>query len=279
MTTDPHIISIKGIDEYPLSCRFWQATDARAIVVLVHGVVSHSSWLDAIADGLRNAGISCLATDRRGAGLNEDARGDAPDADTLIGDLDAIMKWTTQFRVPRHLCGFCWGANYVVNYLSQKAPDIETVSLLAPSLFPSDIITDQPFTTGESGKPSEVPVMPIECFTDGPAFEQFIKPDPFRLKRVSPRLNRIMAEFSQGLWMKFLRLKLPVLVILGQQDAVVDNAATERVFERLPIDRKALFLVPGKHGLQFDAADAVNQHLIHWISGSSNDTLSHTKEA
>ena len=142
------------------------------------------------------------------------------------------------------------------------------MTLLAPSLFPSALITERPFETGDSSEPSQEPVMPLECFTEGPKFENFIKPDPLRLTRVSLRLNRIMSEFSRGIWMKFLRLDVPTLVILGANDEVVDNRATEQLFARLRCSRKSLRTLPGRHGLQFDAADEVIRLVGQWIASS-----------
>ena len=88
-----------------------------------------------------------------------------------------------------------------------------------------------------------------------------------------------MTDFSQGLWIKFLRLKVSVLMILATEDAVVDNAATERVFDRLSSTPKALFRVPGKQGLQFDATDTVNEHLVRRILGLLADTATRSTEA
>jgi len=275
---DHRIISVLGSDDYPLACRYWQAEAPEALLVFMHGVVSHSLWLEHIAVGLVEHRISCLIVDRRGAGLNQSNRGDAPNVASLMLDLDHVLEWATATSLPVHLCGFCWGANYVVNYLTKMKSEIQSVSLLAPSLFPSARITDQTFLTGDSGEPTEEPVMPLECFTDGPAFESFILPDPLRLKKVSQRMNSVMAELSGGMWLKFLRLQLPTLVVLGEQDEVVDNQATERVYNRLNCDRKQLQILPGKHGIQFDAKEQVVSTLMHWIHDTTTTNKSHSLE-
>lgn len=264
------LLTISGSGGYPLTCRYWQTEEPTALVIMVHGVVSHSLWLESIATGLAELGISCVVPDRRGAGLNKQARGDAPHAQALLDDLENIYHWAQATSLPIHLCGFCWGANYVVNLMAEKSPVVESLALLAPSLFPSKRITEQPFVVGDSGLASELPVMPLECFTDGPAFHDFIQPDPLRVKQVSPRLNNVMAEFSQGIWIKFLRITLPTLVILGNDDEVVDNQATQRLFNRLANPCKQLHVLPGKHGIQFDAAERVIAALSRWIQETHN---------
>ena len=275
------ITTIAGSGGYGLKARYWACSEPTALVVIVHGVVSHSLWLESISVRLAAEHIACLAVDRRGAGLNKIARGDAPSESALLEDLDAVIDWACGQGLPVHLCGFCWGANYVVNYLSldgtglvrpglappgQARRNIISMILLAPSLFPSQWMRQQPFKVGECGEPSEEPVMPIDRFTDGPYFESFIKPDRLRVRKISLRMNRCMQSFSAGLWMKFLQLTLPCLVLLGEQDDVVDNIATQKVFDRLRVKKKQLHLLPARHGIQFDAPDLAASHIAGWVS-------------
>ncbi len=258
-------VAISGDNGYELNARFWQADDAKALLVLVHGVVSHSEWMNAIAAPLAQQGISSLAIDRRGAGLNTQARGDAPSADALLKDLHAGMQWATEQSLPIHLCGFCWGSNYVVNYLTDYNANIASMLFIAPSLFPAAWIVEQPFEVGESSEATQNPIMPIDQFTDGPMFESYIKPDPHRLRKVSTRMNSCMQSFSRGIWMKFLRLRHPCFMLLGEKDSVVDNTATLQVFDRLPVSIKKCLVLNACHGIQFDMPDAAANSIAHWI--------------
>jgi len=65
---------------------------------------------------------------------------------------------------------------------------------------------------------------------------------------------------------------MPTLVILGQDDAVVDNASTEEIFAKLSCSRKVIAKLPGQHGIQFDAPEQVNQTLSSWIFHSNGDS-------
>lgn len=258
-------LSVESADGYKLHCQYWQASQPQSIVILQHGVVSHSGWLEKVCHGLQSRGINCLAVDRRGAGRNLEAKGDAPSADALFADIDAVVNWTQSTGLPVHACGFCWGANLWVNYLSQSSVNFRSLALFAPSLFPSSLITDQPFNVGDSSTADQVPLIPIECFTDGPEFCDLIEPDPLRLRLVSTRLNRIMSEFSQAVWMKTLRLKTPLLVALAKHDDVVDNDATRKIINRFDGAPKKLVELQAMHGIQFDACDDLVDHLSDWI--------------
>ena len=276
----PHeILTIEGHGGHPIRCRLWDRDGARATLVTVHGVVGHSLWLEPLARRLAGRGVRTLAMDRRGAGLNHEARGDAPSADALVGDLEAVLRRASADDPPVHLCGFCWGSVYAVDTLAALAArpastrtgiDVRSAIHIAPSLFPTPLVLGRRFRTGDSGIPTEEPVMPIDCFTDGPALEDFIVPDPLRLRKVSPRLNACMARFSAGIWMKLLRRPLPSLVLLAADDRVVDNAATERLFGRLDADPVRVHTLPGAHGIQFDAPDAAAALVADWVLGATS---------
>lgn len=266
------IITISADDGARLHARLWKATEPKACVVITHGVVSHSLWLTSIAERISEQGIHVLAVDRRGAGLNTMGRGDAPTGDVLLADLRLWMEKAEGLKMPIHLCGFCWGANYVVNFVHHIGAPIHSLSLLAPSLFPSELVLQQPFNVSEQSEPTEPPTVPLEKFTSGPMYSDFILPDPLRIKAVSPRMNGIMQNFSQGIWMKFLRIESPILVVLGDKDEVVNNEATQTLFTRVKNSKSIIRGVDAQHGIQFDAPDETSSLLTEWIL---NNTPSH----
>ncbi len=57
--------------------RVWSVPECRAVVVMLHGIQSHSGWYEGSGEHLAQAGVSVLAPDRRGSGMNGEARGDA----------------------------------------------------------------------------------------------------------------------------------------------------------------------------------------------------------
>jgi len=65
--------------------------------------------------------------------------------------------------------------------------------------------------------------------------------------------------------MKFLRLEIPMLVVLASDDDVVDNEATERVANRYNKAAMKLVTLTGQHGIQFDACDELIDEQINWI--------------
>ncbi len=257
--------SIVASDGYRLHVRCWQASNAIAQIVITHGVVSHSLWLEPIARQLADNGITCICPDRRGAGQNTQHRGDAISEEVLLDDLHQVIKQLTTPQLMTHIAGFCWGSNYLINYAARYKPDVASICLLAPALFPAENLREAELTINSSGEATETPIVPIDGFTRGPQYHDFILPDPLRLHFVSPRFNGIMQNFSRMIGIKLMKLGLPTLIVLASDDRMTDNPTTARVFERLSVEPKAICYVPGEHGIQFDAPNESSVAITHWI--------------
>lgn len=266
MTEGRGPVLVMAADGYPLTVRCWNARNEKALIIIVHGIISHSLWLAPLAERLAAKGITTVCPDRRGSGANRRARGDAPDEDVLLDDLHTVVNRFRPSTVPLHLGGFCWGSNYLVNYLSRHHPEIASLVLLAPALFPGDGLRNAILKTGKSSEPTETPVVPVDAFTLGPAYEHFILPDPLRLDRVSPRFNGITQSLSRMIGIKLLKLPYPVSMILAKDDRITDNETTEKLFNRLKIQPKQLVYVPGQHGIQFDAPLETANALEIWLN-------------
>lgn len=276
MTKDCSSVIVTATDGYPLTVRCWKARDAKALIIIAHGIISHSLWLASLAERLAARGITTVCPDRRGSGANRRERGDAPGETELLDDLHTVVNRFQPSAVPLHLGGFCWGSNYLVNYLSRYRPGIASVALIAPALFPAAGLRNVVLKTGASAEPTETPIVPVDAFTRGPAYERFILPDPLRLNRVSPRFNGIMQTFSRMIGIKLLKLPYPVLMILAKDDRITDNDTTANLFSRLRVQPRQLVYVPGEHGIPFDAPIETADTLTTWVNRLNKHSLRNT---
>jgi alpha-beta hydrolase superfamily lysophospholipase len=72
--------------------RYEPLIEPRARVVCVHGIQSHGGWYEQSSTRLCQAGYSVYFLDRRGSGLNEQARGDTPGFQRLLDDLAEFLR-------------------------------------------------------------------------------------------------------------------------------------------------------------------------------------------
>lgn len=254
------------MDNYEVSVRVWQPDrQPLATVLILHGVVSHSQWLTPIAKRLAQRGMRVLCPDRRGAGLNESASGDAPSAEALVCDVGYLESNFRRENEPMHIAGFCWGASYAIHCATRMPGVFSSLMLLAPSIFPVRDIIEKDIVSGESGIATEVPLVPIDRFTSGPAYEEYIIPDPLRTRRVSPRFNDIMIRMTSMLAPRWIKLQLPSLLIMAKEDRLSDNEKHKAAYDRLRALFKQKHYVAGGHGIQFDAPDACVSTIVEWL--------------
>src|SRR5437660_223052 len=124
-------------DGYRLRYRLWPAAGSTAgSMILVNGMMSHSGWFRDLAHLLTGCQLDVVGADRRGSGLNECDRGDAPSRQILVSDLCRIIEREDR-GIPIYVVGWCWGALLVVNLALELGRSLSGVVLLAPGLFPS----------------------------------------------------------------------------------------------------------------------------------------------
>ena len=271
--SDPagRLASLRTSDGYDLAYRVWDPPPtgaARGTMVLFNGVMSHALWFRPLARALGQAGFKLVGADRRGTGTNTAARGDAPDAETLVADARAIVARERLPGLPLHLVGWCWGAVLAVNLAAELGPDLTTLMLLTPGLFPTDelkrrMAEQEPVARAS---PPDRPCLesPIDerMFTTGPALAGFILADADRLVLFTPRFHAAMAKLGLGARLKLAKVRVPILVVLASDDRATDNRETERGIGKLTGGRAVVERVAGAHGLQFDAPAALADAMI-----------------
>ncbi|MEL6870945.1 MAG: alpha/beta fold hydrolase [Pseudomonadota bacterium] len=265
-TAVANTVTVIAGDGYPLAVhRFEPQQPSIGCVVLLHGVVSHAEWLTPIAQRLAAQGLLVICPDRRGTGRNTRAPGDAPDGQTLIDDVVSIVGSQCPDDVPLHLGGFCWGATYMINVMLADTLGAQTLIMIAPSIFPATDVAGAELHVGDSAEATEVPNVPIDRFTDGPAYEAFIVPDTRRTHYVSPRFNSILVQMNRMLAPRWAKLGVPTLMVLAQDDRLSDSDKHARAFATLRVDDKRCVILAGQHGLQFDAPDATADAICAWV--------------
>src|SRR5438132_9127428 len=97
-------------DGYRFRYRRYDAAAPRAHIVFVHGIQSHAGWYERSCTLLAQAGFTVTFLDRRGAGMNDQDRGDAPSFRRLLDDIAEFLRTLRHTpRLPLFLGGISWG--------------------------------------------------------------------------------------------------------------------------------------------------------------------------
>ena len=266
--------TIEAADGYPLSVRIWDAERPRATLALFPGVVSHSGWFSPIAARLCARGFRVVGVDRRGSGLCDRDRGDAPSAAALLDDARAVVDATRVPGEPLVLVGWCWGAILATGLSARLRADVAGLALLTPGLWPTAEIRDGMAARAraiapEADEAAATIDSPItdDMFTTGPALEGFIAGDRLRLLHFSPRFLDVSTRLTVAAAGRLPAIACPILCVLASRDRATDNAAATAALDKLsaPV---TLVTLPGDHGLQFDAPVELAAALGDWVDAA-----------
>src|SRR4051812_39594292 len=90
--------------------RYPASVPERGRVVCLHGIQSHAGWYDATCHRLAAAGYTVAFLDRRGSGMNEQARGDALSFRRLLDDIGEFLRAQPAVAgQPVFLLAISWG--------------------------------------------------------------------------------------------------------------------------------------------------------------------------
>ncbi len=266
------IEEVTGAEGYALKYRAWRpAVAQRASVVLLNGIMSHSSWFFPLVDPWVDAGFAVIGADRRGSGLNEAARGDAPSAAAIIEDAMAVIEAAVPEGQPLLLVGWCWGSVLALNLLKPLGDRLTALVMVAPGLFPTTAVEDasKRHESQAEGAAEDEPaiVTPISetMFTRGPYLDAWVYADDNRLMRITPRFRKNMAKLAMGATMRLRKLSVPTLLLLAEGDEATDNAAVDAAMGKLPEGLVHRFATPSGHAMQFDVPEFVTGKVIDFF--------------
>lgn len=281
--TEPEIARFEASDGYRFHYRHWHPAETRPLgyVVAVHGIQSHSGWYEYSSRRLCDAGYEVCFLDRRGAGLNKEARGDAPHPDRLVNDVAQFLAETRARRnreaptSPVVLLGLSWSGKLAATVAARRAELIDALALLYPGICArirprrhQILGLRLGMLLGQSGRRVTIPLNDPELFTDDPDWQEFIRNDSLALREATLSFLAASRELDVQADRAAERIRCPVLLMLAGRDRIIDNAATRRYFERIPAAHRRVIEYPeARHTLEFEPnREQIAADLLEWLA-------------
>ena len=256
--------TFRASDGYAFYVRHYPAAGAaRGRLVFVHGIRSHGGWYARGCAAFAAAGFDVHFLDRRGAGLNTAARGDAPSFRRLLDDVAEYVQSLRAEKawMPVVLAGISWGGKLAAALSYRRPGLLDGVALLCPGLVPR---IAPPFATrarialarlARPWKFFPIPLNEPDLFTADPDWQQYVAADPHGLREATARF--LFASFGLDIYLRraVKRVRVPTLLMLAEHDRVIDNARTRLYAGGFgpPVE---LIDYPGAHHtLEFESAD------------------------
>ena len=264
-------------DGTPLQYRLWRAADPRDAAVYLHGIAGHSLWFSSTAARLNEIGITVYGADRRGSGLNM-ATGPGHLADHRIMLRD-IRRFVEHARSEHpggkvFLVAGCWGAKPAVVFAARAQQLLDGLVLEAPALSVRvklpirDLLGVAASLLVNPRRLFDIPLRP-EQYTETPRMREFIASDPLRLLKVTSRFYLETARLDRLAAAAPPSIHLPILLLQGGKDAIVDVDGIRRWFAKVASADKTLKVYPDIHHiLEFEAQqNAYLADLLDWFRG------------
>jgi alpha-beta hydrolase superfamily lysophospholipase len=268
---------IRASDGLELHYLRWISSKAEpwAVLVFLHGIASHAGWFGETAIDLAEKGLTVYAPDRRGSGLSGGRRGHLPRYTRAFDDIDEVMRVVAsdQEGRPLFLAASSWSAKLALVYATLRPVPLAGLMLLGPGLFPRVNLSPMRrvgVVFGNFVAPTaqfRIPLTP-ELYTSNPRYVGFIRTDRLRLLTATARFFWETARLDRSRRRASAHLRLPLLVLQGEDDVMVDVPKTRAWFSRLPLKDKTYLAYPGAgHTLDFepDRAQYVAD-MLEWLS-------------
>jgi alpha-beta hydrolase superfamily lysophospholipase len=240
--------------------RYVPQSSPRGHVVCLHGIQSHGGWYEHSSTRLAQAGYLVSFLDRRGSGLNQEARGDAPNFRRLIDDVAELLQHERAAQPkPVVLIGISWGGKLAVALQKRHPGLVDGVALICPGFFPQirpglgqrmRILWSR---LTSPGRLFPIPLNDPVLFTANPKWQQFLRDDPLALHQATARL--LIESVRLDGYLRWLpgQVTVPVLLLLAGRDRIIRNDATRRFVEGFAGTDKQIIEYPdAHHTLEFE---------------------------
>ena len=248
-----------GVDLHYL-CWSSGRSPPRAVIVFLHGIASHAGWFGETAADLNRQGVAVYGPDRRGSGRSGGPRGHLERYGRALDDVEEMVRLvSSELRAtPIFLAASSWAAKLAVVYAAQRPGSLSGLLLLGPGLLPKVNLSPPQqlgVVVGHLVAPTArlpIPLTP-ELYTANRPYVDFIRGDRLRLLEATTRFFWETARLDRQRGRASGQLNLPLLVLQGEDDKMMDVTKTRRWFSRLAVEDKTYVAYPDAgHTLDFE---------------------------
>ena len=267
--------TLTGVKGLRLSYRAWEGPNARAAIVVVHGLGEHSGRYAEFGSRMAGYGISTFAMDLRGHGLSEGRRGHVASFDVFLQELDRFrreVEGLADFRVPMFLLGHSLGGLIALRYQEEYNGRFEGAIIVSPWL--ATAMTVPRWKANAAHALSRLlPALPLhakiraEHVSRDTDIVDAYRADPLVHDNVTPRF---FSEVSNAMGLALQRsdrIVEPLLFMAAGDDRLVDTERSIRFARSLTVPDLTVKLYAGHYHELLNELDraSVHREIRDWI--------------
>jgi alpha-beta hydrolase superfamily lysophospholipase len=209
--------------------RRWEPDNAKAAVLIVHGIGEHSGRYIHVGDHLAAHGYDVLAYDKLGFGQSEGRRAHVDSFDDYLDDVQALIAERRSLGLPVVLFGHSLGGLVSTTYLVSERPHPDFAILSAPAL-EAEVERWKRIAAPLMGRVA--PTLFIPNKIDGVllsrdvAVQQAYVDDPLVVAGATAALGRAIFATMESTSARIDRISVPTYVFHGGDDELVRPAAS-----------------------------------------------------
>lgn len=261
----------EGVTGYRL-----EGPETAPLVVLVHGFSTPSYLWDETVRALNASGLRTLRYDLYGRGYSDRPLGryDLPRFTRQLNELLSALE----IQQPVHLVGLSMGGLIVSQFAADHPEQVDRIALIAP--FNTAVRIPLLMWPGIGDVLAQIVYFPRQVamqkanFADPAQFERhvpgFVEQLPYKgfRRAILSTLRHLIAVDPLPTYQRLGQQRRPVLLIWGDQDAVVPAAQAPRVRTALGVNAKLVPVAGAGHLPQADAPGVVHSALIAHLQTS-----------
>ncbi|MBR9913124.1 MAG: alpha/beta hydrolase [Gammaproteobacteria bacterium] len=260
----------------------WQpAGDARAVLVIAHGLSEHSGRYQPFAEHFVERGFQLHALDHEGHGRSDGRRGHVGRFSDYIDALSRLID-TLLARYPQQPCylvGHSMGGVISANYLLAHQAKLAGCVLSGAALATGDVIgpRQKQLLKLLSRIVPRVPLVSLEgdAVSRDPNVVKAYEEDPlvFRGKASARLLAEILTSADRAL-ARAAEIELPLLILHGGDDKLANASGSAKLFERVSSTDKQLQIYTGLYHEIFlePEREQVYADILAWLEKRLSST-------
>lgn len=263
-------------DQLELYLQAWMPEEAKASLLLVHGLGEHSSRYGHFAQKLVDQGIAVFTFDGRGHGKSSLPKPSAyfDNYEEYLKDIDALFGKVKAYfpGIPSFIFGHSMGGGLVAAYTLEYNPEANGIILSAAALKPADDVSQILIAVSSivSKVAPKLKVLQLDSTKISHDAEEIRKYDEDPLvyhEAVPARTGYELLRMMRKIESSSKSFKHPVLMLHGSEDGLTNPKGTAQFFDQISSLDKTFQKYPGLyHELlnEFEKEKVMND-ILNWL--------------
>jgi len=246
--------TFNGTKNQKLFYKYWLPDDPspRAALLVVHGLAEHCGRYSNVVDYFVPRGYAVYGLDHVGHGQSEGLRVYVDHFNDFTDNVkiyfDMIRQW--QPDLPIFIIGHSMGGLITTFYLFEHQDELQGAVLSAPLIKAGNETSTLMITLAKTFSKiwPKLPLAPVEAqgVSRDPVVVQAYIDDPLVYNgKITARLGVELVRAMQQVEMQAAVIKLPLLILQGSNDTLVNPAGAQKLYEQVSTSDKQIKIYPG----------------------------------